>query len=181
MIFITALLLQNNSTSIMKTILLIITLLFSISQSFSQEYSIPKDYNFKTKDDYVKYEKHIIEGVNWLLKSPLTSEKTKRKEINAFIMKWMTGSPTVSIELSQDIVTFMDCPDCLMLFMGGWTKHVIETKDNSNKSKGNLAGILAVIEFYNLNKAALGKNKAIEKYIKIQTKGTLEKYIDSKM
>ena len=96
-------------------------------------------------------------------------------------MKWMSGSPTVTIEVSQKIVTFLDCPECLMAFLGGWTKYSLETGDNKNKVKGHLAGIEGVIQFYNLNKATLGKNKAIEKYIKLQEKGKLEEHIKSRV
>jgi len=93
----------------------------------------------------------------------------------------MMGSPDVSIEISADVVTFMDCADCLLIFMCGWTKYSLETKDYSNKLKGSIAGIESVIEFYKKNKDALGKNKAIQKYIKLQDKNELTKYLESKI
>ena len=91
----------------------------------------------------------------------------------------MTGSPNVSIELSEKIVTYMDCGECLMMFMGGWTKYALESKDFKNKVKGNLAGTESVIKFYLLNKNSLGQNKSIEKFIKLKRENKLEEYIKS--
>jgi Flp pilus assembly protein TadD len=138
-----------------------------------------KQIQLKTKEDYAKYEQDVINGYNWLMKTPIDMESTKRKETNAFLMQWITGSPNVSIELSEKIVTYMDCGDCLMMFMGGWTKYALESKDFKNKVKGNLAGTEGVIEFYLSNKNSLGKNKAIEKFIKLKEENKLEEYIKS--
>jgi len=140
-----------------------------------------KDYQLKTKEDYGKYEQDVIDGYNWLMKTPVGENPQKRKEISAFLMKWMSGSPNVSLELSEKIVTYMDCGDCLMVFMSGWTNYALETKDFNNKFKGNLAGTKSVIEFYKKNKKALGKNKAIEKFMKLDEDNILEKYIKSNM
>jgi len=140
-----------------------------------------KDYQLKTKEDYAKYEQDVINGYNWLMKTPVGENPQKRKEISAFLMKWMSGSPNVSIELSEKIVTSMDCDDCLMMFMSGWTNYALTTKDFNDKFKGNLAGTRSVIEFYKKNKKALGKNKAIEKFIKMDDNHKLENYIKSNM
>lgn len=157
-------------------------LLFLVSfQTFSQDFETPKDYKLEKDEDFVLYEQNVIDGVNWLLKTPLTQDQVKRKRVTTFLMKWLTGSPNVSIELTQEIVTFIGCSDCLMAFMGGWAKYSIENKDYTNKVKGNMAGIESVIEFYKKNMGALGKIKAIQKYMKLQEKNQLEKNIESKL
>lgn len=150
-------------------------------QSYSQDFDLPVDWKLETKEDYAKYEKDIINAVDWLIKTPVDNNRLNRKEVNAFLLAWLTGSPNVSIELSEEIVTFGDCADCLMIFMGGWAKYSLQNNDFTNKTKGNLAGIESVIQLYNKNKAAIGTNKAIEKYIKLKEKGKLETYIESKM
>ena len=93
-------------------------------------------------------------------------------------MEWITGSPTVSIEIKEEIVSFLGInPDLLMIFMGGWTKYSLETKDFNNKIKGNQMGIEAVIDFYLKNKENLKKDKNVEKYIKLREEGKLNEYI----
>lgn len=140
-----------------------------------------KNYKLEKKEDYAKYETDVINMYNWLLTTPFGVEPEKRKAMNAFIIQWISGSPNVTIELSADIVTYMDCADCLVIFMGGWTKYALETKDFEGKIKGNLAGTEGVIEFYNSNKKALGKNKEIEKLIQLKNDNKLENFIKSKI
>jgi hypothetical protein len=165
----------------MKNIIPVLFSLLISFPSFSQNFDVPKDVHLETKEDYAQYEGDIIKAVDWLIKTPVGSEKDKRLKVNAFLLQWLTGSPNVMIEITQEIATFMDCSDCLMIFMGGWAKYSLENNDYADKIKGNLAGIESVIEFYNSNKGILGKNNAIEKYAKLKNKGKLEKHIQSKI
>lgn len=111
------------------------------------------------------------------MKTPVGTRTKDRQSINAFVLQWITGSPTVSIELTESIVTYMGNPDCLMMFLSGYTKYAIENKDGKNRFNGSLAGTLAVIDFYTANKKELGKIKAIEKLIKLKNKNKLEDFI----
>ena len=92
-------------------------------------------------------------------------------------MKWMLGSPNLKIVVHPEIVTFVSNPEMLMAFLGGWTKYSLETRDYSNQLKGNITGIENAIFVYNKNKKIIGKDKNIEKYIKLQSKGKLENEI----
>jgi tetratricopeptide (TPR) repeat protein len=98
---------------------------------------------------------------------------------NTFLIKWMTGSPTVSIELVAGVMP-IGCPDCLIAFMSGWTKYSLENNYSKNKIEGALAGAEHAIEFYSKNKSALGQNADMEKLIKQKSKDKLKKYIESK-
>jgi hypothetical protein len=144
---------------------------------FAQDFEIPQNYKLEKAEDYAGYEKNVIACFNWLMDSPLNKETTKRKEANAFLLKWMSGSPNVHLEIKAGIVTFMDNADLLMIFMGGWTKYSLESKDFDDKVAGNKAGIEAVIEFYTKNKDVIGKDKNVEKYIKMKEKGKFDEYI----
>lgn len=146
---------------------------------FAQEVEIPNDLKLETPEDYKKTEQLVLNAAEWLLKTPISENTSKRKEINTFLMKWMSGSPTVSIELVSGIVP-LDCGDCLMLFMSGWTKYSLENDYSKNKVKCAVAGAENAIKFYTQNKSELGKNSDMEKLIKQKHKGKLEKYIESK-
>jgi hypothetical protein len=155
-------------------------LMFSIL-AFSlvaQEFEVPKNCILSKEEDYAKYEGDILKGIDWLLKTPISSQPEKRREINRFVMTWLTGSPTVNVNIKPEIVNFMKPnPDLLMVFMCGWTKYSIETKDNNNTAMGNQKGIEAVMEFYIKNKEYLKKDNNVEKYIKLKENGKLEEYI----
>lgn len=153
--------------------------MFISTSLLAQEVNIPKDLKLENAEDYKKTEPLVLRATEWLVKTPVSENPDKRKEINAFLMKWMTGSPTVSIELVPGIVP-LDCADCLMLFMSGWTTYSLENNYSKNKVDGAVAGAENAIEFYLNNKSELGKNSDMEKLIKQQKKGKLPKYIESK-
>ncbi len=172
---------------------IITTIFFIIGCHFlpAQTFEIPKDYQLVTKEDYAPYEPDIVKCVDWLISTPIDKEREKRKEVSAFLIKWVSGSPSVHVSLDEKNLSFMDekVPELLLVFIGGWVKNTIETNNYKNtvaKAKedtdgmvaGNMAGIEAVINFYNNNKKLLPKNKSIENYIKLQKKGKLKSYIE---
>lgn len=155
--------------------ILILSVAFSV---YGQDYQVPKNVVLKTDADYDKYEADIIKCADWLINSQVSSETAKRKEANSFLLLWLTGSSKVSIEIKEEIVNFTDAhAEILFIFMAGWTKYVLETKDFKNKVMGSVKGVEAVITFYKNNKESVKKDENIEKYIKMKEDGTLEKYI----
>lgn len=160
-----------------KTILVAMIFCVISTVAFSQDFEVPTNFQPKNDSDYAKYESDVLKCIQWLTQTPANEQTDKQKEANAFLLKWMTGTSTVHIEVKQEIVTFIDSPELLMIFMGGWTKYTLETKDADNKVNCSLAGVEAVIEYYTKNKGVLSKNKAVEKYIKMKEKGTLKEYI----
>lgn len=169
----------NTKTKTMNTIKTLMLLLLISTNLLAQEIEIPKDLKLETPEDYKKTEQLVLNSTDWLLKTPISENPEKRKEINTFLMKWMIGSPTVSIELVSGIVP-LECADCLMSFMSGWTKYSLENDYSKNKVDCALAGAENAIEFYNKNNSELGKNSDMEKLIKQKEKGKLIKYIESK-
>jgi hypothetical protein len=76
--------------------------------SIAQEFEAPKNYVLSKKEDYVKYEADILKSIDWLTTTPLNINLEKRKVVNTFVMKWLTGSPNISISIKPEIVNFMD-------------------------------------------------------------------------
>jgi len=165
----------------MKRVFGILMLTILSTGVFAQEYEVPKNYVFSNNEDFIKYETDVLKSIDWLTQTPIQTQPEKRKEVNTFVLAWLTGSPDVSVEIKTEIVNFMDTnPDLLMIFMCGWAKYSIETKDYDNKIMGNLKGVETVIDFYIKNKENLKKDKNVEKYIKMKENGTLEEFITKK-
>lgn len=162
----------------MKTIVLtlIFTLFLFVTQA--QTFEVPKNVKLENASDFDSYEKDVVNCVSWLTTTPVDEQADKRKEANAFLLKWLSGSSKVHIEVKQEIVTFMDNGDLLMIFMGSWAKYSIESGDFNNKINGTNAGIESVIDFYIKNKGVIPKNKGVDKYVKMKEKGTLKDYIE---
>jgi hypothetical protein len=166
----------------MKTYILTLTFAVFSLGLFSQNFEVPQNYKLEKAEDYAPYENDVINCINWLRETPVITELDKRKEANTFLLQWMTGSPYVHLEIQESVVTFLSTsPELLLVFLGGWTKYAIETKDYDNKLDGSLAGIEAVIYFYNKNRESLPKDKDVEKYIKRQKKGKLRSFLETKV
>lgn len=146
---------------------------------FAQDFSVPEGYRLEKADDYSGYEQDVIDCVEWMLRTPLNEEVAKRKEAEKFLFKWISGSPTVSVDINPSILTFMESsPSLLIIFLGGWTKYALETGEYNNKVGGNLAGLEAVIGFYEGNRHYMEKDKNVEKYIKLKAKGRLREQVE---
>lgn len=152
--------------------------LFGLSMlSHAQVFQIPDPVHLNEAEDYAQYEEDVVACANWLLSTPLNQEAQKRRESNAFLLKWLMGSPSVTIELNPRVVTFMESsPELLIIFMAGWANYVLTTSEFDNKLKGNLAGLEFVMQFYQANGAMLD-DKHVEKYIRLHQKGKLKAYL----
>jgi len=125
---------------IKKTVFSILVLIISCFSIKAQDFEVPKKYKFKNETDYKAEESNIVKAVDWLLATPLHKEEKKRANVNAYLMKWLTGTPTFTLTVLPDAIPYMsDCPPCLMLYMGYWAKVSIETDNNNSSSEYSLA------------------------------------------
>ena len=146
-----------------------------------QNFEVPANYQFNTKDDYSGYEKNIIEATNWLHTTPFNEQKEKRQEVSAFVVKWINGSPTVNVEINPTIMDFEEKnPGMLTLYMSGSAKYVLEnnySKDMRAKHKAALKGMIVV---YKSGKG-IKKDKKMEKLIKSDEEGKLDEWLSENL
>ena len=154
-----------------KNILIAFLLTLFVAQtSWSQTFNIPDNVKLEVVEDYVKHEQRIVECINWLENTPISDDADKRLLANAYLMKWATGTPTVTIEMQAfQIDLAKKNSELLIIFMGGWIKYAIENPtDKDNIKAANIAGLNSVIKVYTANKGkGLKKDKRIEKLIKM--------------
>lgn len=148
----------------------------------ARAFEIPDFYSFETPEDYETYEQDVLAGINWLLETPMDEQTAKRQKTNDFVLKWMAGTPKVTLRIQASVVTFMTTsPELLIVFMAGWTKYALAQQAYKEPRSGTLAGLEAVIAFYTKNKAAMGKDKNVEKFIKLQKKGELQAFVEKEV
>lgn len=153
----------------MKALLLTTLLsLFAIGVN-AQNFIVPTNVKLEKAEDYSQYEGDIVSCYNWLMATAPGDQQTKRDEANRFFITWILGSPVVSVEIKENIVTFMQSsPDMLVLFLGGWANYTLTNEYSQDKIKGTKAGLDAVMDYYENNSENLKKDKNIEEYIKLK-------------
>lgn len=153
--------------------------LFSAYVLSAQTLKVPKDVQYEVGEDYAIFEEDVLKVCDWMIHGKVTVEfKIQWKEAADFLMKWIEGSPTVYIPIQEEFASYISKePALLMVFMAGWTKYSLENKIIHDNVNGNMAGINAVIQFYETNQKQLGKIDEVEKLIKMKNKNTLLAYI----
>ena len=177
----------------MKNFILTVLCCFGLQAAVcAQGFEVP-DYDFKTAEDYPKYEQAVLDAYDWVLKTPVAEQGDKAGAVNEFIMLWSMGSPTVSVGISDVLGDILTENNKLMLIcLGGCTAYLLETKKSDGvlntmeKRGGSLqeqvdatyAAIRDVAAYCELNKDVIAPCKAVNKYLEMDKKGKLKKYIE---
>jgi hypothetical protein len=139
------------------------------------------DYQPATKDEFVKSEPDFINAAKWLESTPIGTQMDKRKKMNAWVLVWITNSPTVSIEIRASVIKpFEKNPELTLLYMAGYARYCLENSYSTDKLKCNTAGIKSAINCYNLG-GDIKKDKAIIKLIDADKEGKLEDEVKEAM
>lgn len=144
----------------------------------AQEVEDSQIVRLETPEDYKNAEKWVLESIEWLQQNPVNSDLEKRQELNAFIIKWVSGTSAVSIDIFADLSP-ADCPNCLIAFICGWIKYSLEHNYSKDKVEGALAGVERTIAFYEKNQTTLGKNPDVERLILEKKKGNLREFVEA--
>lgn len=135
----------------------------------------------KTKEEYIKSEPFIINTINWLEHTPLNQQVELRKERNAQLIAWITNSPQVSLEIEPYLLPFYSKNlELLAIFMGGYTKYVLENAYSKDIVQCNLAGMKSLVEYYKTGNGTK-KDKEIDKLVIIAQNGNLEKWVKDQL
>jgi hypothetical protein len=149
-------------------------------QSNAQEFEVP-NYLLRVKEDYAKYEKDVVAAAKWLLEKPVDEQTFKRKEVSAFVVEWVDGSPTVNCEITPIILEFEKKNDgMLVMYMAATAQYVLENNYTKALRPKHLFAIETLITFYNKNKR-IKKDKKMEKLIKAKEDGKLNEWMDENM
>ncbi|PHR13066.1 MAG: hypothetical protein COA40_06025 [Aequorivita sp.] len=136
----------------------------------AQEYQVPKNITLESETDFKNYETEVVNAITWLENTPINQNPAQRKDVNSFLLQWMTGTPTISIELGEfQTGLTADNSDLLVMYLAGWSKFAIENPtEKENKLLCNLAGVKSVLNLYSKNVGkGIQKNKKLEKLLKM--------------
>ncbi|MEO6977859.1 MAG: hypothetical protein ABI113_05745 [Mucilaginibacter sp.] len=167
----------------MKKILFVAMLLISFTtfKATAQTFPVPENYTLKVKEDYPKYEADVIKTVDWLQNAPSSEDKDKLMAANRFLVAWISGSPDITISITHALADISDKnPSLLMIYMGGYTKYVLQHKDDKNTLNAKVAGLRQVVAKYNLDTDHV-KNSTVEKLAALDQKGKLVDWAASKL
>jgi len=158
-------------------LLLIGGLALGTAHTYAQDFECPKNYSLVAAEDYTKYEKDVIAAANWLRSTPLNEQIQKRKEVSAFVVKWIDGSPTVNVEITPVIMDFeQKNPGMLVIYMSASARFVLENKYSKDARGKYKSALMDMISVYKSGKG-ITKDKAMEKLIKSMDEGKMDEWL----
>ncbi len=154
---------------------------FNAAPLLAQDFNVPANYKFEEAADYDKYDADIIAAAKWLVNTPLNEQDKKRKEVTAFVVKWINGSPTVTVELNETIIDFdTKNPGMVVIFMASSARYVLENGKVDNMREKHKAALRDLIAVYKSGKG-ITKDKKMEKLIKADEDGKLDEWLDENL
>jgi hypothetical protein len=164
----------------MKKLFVIIIFAFAFcSTSTAQSFEVPKDYRFKNKGDYSKYEPDIIKLADWMQQTPWTAQKAKSDAAGQFLLAWIQGTPDVVIELTQSIMNLSDVnPQLGFTFIAQFSKYALQHKGAFDKKHANMEALRAVIAKYNAEPTHK-RDDDVEILISMDKEGKLEEWVNN--
>ncbi|HXB08151.1 MAG TPA: hypothetical protein VNW04_13570 [Puia sp.] len=131
----------------------------------------------KTKEEFIASEPIVINTVNYLETTPIDKEGDAWRVQAALLTAWLTNSPQVTIRVDAKIIKFADKnPPLIIVFMGGWTRYMLQNGYSKDEVKGNAAGIKSAIKVYKMGNG-FKKDKEMEKLVKLDESGGLEDWV----
>lgn len=147
----------------------------------AQDFTVPADYKLEVAADYARYEKDIIAAANWLRAVPLNEQETKRREVSAFVLLWINGSPTVNVEINPTVMDFeKKNAGMLMVYMSACARYVLENNYSKDMRAKHRAAIRDLITVYKAGKS-ISKDKKMEKLIKAEEAGDLDAWLEENL
>ena len=162
----------------MKKIIItfVLTLFAAISVTSQTKFDLPQNIELNKASDYAKYENDIVSAAKWLEETDLNQEAKKRKQVDVFIIKWVSGTPNFTIDMNQSLIKlYGDNHELLVLFMASYSAYSLENK-NANKTAATKTGIVSMINVYKKG-ISIKKSKEMEKAIKALDQNKLDEYI----
>ena len=155
----------------MKRTLFILAALFMAQLGMAQQFSLPIMPEKMWPSDYAKYENDVLNCCNYLLSVDPAYNHPKHEECTSFLIRWLTGTPEVSVVLHPDLVDVKK-DELMIAYMASWTRHALQNKEDGNLLCAQVA-TEEMLNFYFAYKDSIGKSKLTEKLLKEQSKGNL--------
>jgi hypothetical protein len=165
----------------LQSIWFISTFLFTQSVNAQDDFTLPENISLKDKEDYAKYEKLVIQAALWLEKTDMDKDTDKRKKIEAFIIKWVAGTPAFTLSLDVPVSILSDRnPELLSLYIASYARNILENKKESNNFSATKAALKSITFVYKKG-IDVSRNKQLEKMGKFTSEGQWDDYIISTM
>jgi hypothetical protein len=149
-----------------------------LASNAQTRFEVPQNVELKPKEDYAKYDSAIISAAKWLEETDLDKETDKRKGVNSFVLQWVSGSPTINIDLTEKLAKlYGKNGQFVMIYMANYARYFLENTTTATKSSATKAGLVSMMNVYKKG-IDISRSKEMEKLIKLTDENKLDDYIN---
>lgn len=159
----------------MKKIALVLVAFVIAQCAMAQQFSLPILPEKMWPSEYANYEADVLNCCDYLLGTDPSFNGPKHDECASFLIRWVSGSPNMSVVISEKLVDSKK-PDLLIAYIAGWTRHALKNPDDAGLLCANVA-VEDMLNFYFAHRDVIGKSKLTNKLLKKQQRGQLASYI----
>ena len=140
-------------------------------------FELPQNIELKSKDDYSKYEATMTGAAKWLEETDLDKDADKRKQVNSFVLKWVSGSPTVNVDITEQLAKIYGKNIQLLgVYLASYASNFIQNKTSATKFTATKAGLISMMNVYKKG-IDISRSKEMEKMIRLTSDNKLDDYI----
>lgn len=171
----------------MRTIIFIIFISFSSANLVAQQ--VVRN-SWITMAEFKAEEPNIIKNIIWLENNPVATEQNDTKALSENIINWLSNTLYISVTLDgvflENLMNnkrFKYAEKFKVTYLFGKSLYIIEHQNDLDEVKASTRGIKGMITVYNELKLADPSlsNSQLEKYLRMSSKGKLEKYVADKL
>jgi hypothetical protein len=131
----------------------------------------------KTKEEFTASEPGVIRTVNYLENTPIDKQSVAWRAQAKLFVAWLTSSPQVTIDVDERTTRIAQRnPEMLIIFMGGWTRYVLQNGYSKDRVQGIVAGLRSAIRAYKMGNG-FKRDKEMEKLIQLEEGNGLEDWV----
>jgi hypothetical protein len=145
----------------------------------AQSYEVPKAYRFNTNEDYARYENDIIKTADWIQQTHWNEQSKKMEAATQFFLKWIKGTPAVTIKLTEAVMVLSDRnPQLGFIYMAQYSKYALQHKENFDPIQANIEALRALVVKYK-NEPTRRNDNDVEELITRDKEGKLTAWLTS--
>jgi hypothetical protein len=163
-----------------KQLLVIAFLLIAFHASHAQEGhcpKIPENYSWETAEDYRKDKDLVKKTLRWLCSTPLGVDIEKRGLANAYVLEWLAGSPSITVDIKTEHLPFLEHhPDLLYSFIHGIALYLMDKPTETDTVKLYAKGF-EVVATLAMQSKELSHDKDFKPLIKAYKKERMMEFV----
>ncbi len=165
----------TTTKNVMKKLALLLVAFVLAQCVVAQQFSLPILPEKMWPSEYASYEADVLNCCNYLLDTDPSFNSPKHEECASFLLRWVSGSPSVSVAVNEALVDSQKNA-LLLAYIAGWVRHSIVHSEDGSLICANVA-VDDMLNFYFSHKDVIGKSKLADKLLKKQQAGELASYI----